>query len=173
MTDMLVITALKDFLEQNVSPEIFLKKPRESDINEFDWVNPSVYIAYLPPDHLLPQSMNNTVPCILVGMEKGEDAISGASISIKLIFTVFNPGNSTTEDPQSIFDGYIDLLNLMTLTKIKLLEKHCIGDIASINRPINWGIYGEPPYPHWYGFMTFSVLIASIEYNSDIESQYE
>ncbi len=173
LTDIVALESLKAFLEEHVAKEILLMPAQDNNVHNYALVHPTVHLGYVPPAKLLPQGTEHVIPCILVGMESGEDTGTDASLSIKLTFVIYNPGRYGENGLSPDFSGYVDLLNLMGLVRQKLLARMSINKTTIIQKPINWGLYDEPPYPYWYGYMTFSVSVTSIQYTADIEQIYE
>jgi hypothetical protein len=70
------------------------------------------------------------------------------------------------------FQGYKDLLNLMTLARQELSKVSVIEGITVMQKPFKWGMYQEQPYPYWYGWLTFPVSCAVMEHVESIKEQY-
>lgn len=171
MTDNMILEGLKKFLEQKVAIKIKLLAAKDN-ANEFKLINPAVFECYIPPNNFIPAEIESVVPCILVGMEEGNDDGSEASIRIRITFAVYNPGEYDA-DGKLIpnFQGYKDLLNLMTIAR-RELAKAAVIDVTSIKPPFKWGMYQEQPYPYWYGWLTFSAECAVMEYIPDVANNY-
>lgn len=171
MTDNMILEALKSFLEQKVASKFKLQASKE-DFNEYKLVNPAVFECFIPPNNFLPPELVSAVPCILVGMEEGRDDGTEASINIRITFAVYCPGGyDAVQKLTPNFQGYRDVLNLITKTKMEL-AKAAVIDKATIKQPFKWGMYQEQPYPYWYGWLTFSVDIAVMEYIPDAVKKY-
>lgn len=153
MTENKVLEALNQFIAGVTDGEM-LKSP---DKEEF--VHPIVVVGYLPPKNYLPEGYD--VPCIVVGMEEGQDDGDEASIHIRITFAIYDPGENNSQG-RLIPDmqGYIDLLHLMTKVRISLLASRVIGDTTIIDGPIKWKMYDEQPWPFFYGYMEFDARIA-------------
>lgn len=175
MTDNIILDALKKFLLENVSGKIKLQKPTEVS-GKYELVNPSVHIGWIPPK--LPENMNlqdqvQDIPCIVVGMDDGQDDGSDASLSIRLSFVTFSSGTIKDNKLHPNFDGYKDLVNLITLTRMQLAEATVIGGTTVLQHPLKWGMYQDQPYPYWHGWLTFPVSCAVMEYIPGITNQYK
>jgi hypothetical protein len=171
MTDNVILEGLKKFIEVNVAAKIKLLEYNKK-MAEYKLVIPAVFECYIPPNNYLPAGIDSPVPCIFIGLEDGSDDGTDATLNIRLTFVVYNPGEygeSGVVTPN--YQGYKDLLNLITLTKRELAQAVVIG-VTTIERPFTWGIYEEPPYPLWYGWLKFSVKCAPMEYIPSINEQY-
>ncbi|WP_035172457.1 hypothetical protein [Caldanaerobius polysaccharolyticus] len=170
MTDNIILEGLQKYLIDNVSSKIKLQKPNDN-IKDYELVHPAVFIGWLPPKNYLPPGMESEMPCIVVGLDEGTDDGQDASLNIRISFAVFSPGlYDSTGQYTPNFDGYKDLLNLITLTRIELSKSMSIGT-AIIEKPFKWGMYEEQPYPYWYGYLTFSISCATMDYVPTIEEQ--
>lgn len=149
---------VKTFLEEQVSPNIRLQKASDEDVLHYELVHPNVFIGWVPPQGYLPENLDSNIPCLVVGLDTGVDTHKESEFDIKISFAVYSPGEhkpDSTYTPN--FKGYIDLLNLMDLTKAKLSQQIILGNKLKISDEIKWGMYQDQPYPYWYGYMTFSL----------------
>lgn len=153
MTENRILEALKEFIKSITANE----KLKSPDKDEF--VPPIVVVGYLPPKNYLPEGYD--VPCIIVGMDEGEDDGEEAKINVRLSFATYDPGENNDQG-QLVPDmkGYIDLLHIMTKIRIALLQTRVINGTTVIETPIKWGMYQEQPWPQWYGWMTFDARCA-------------
>ena len=139
-----------------------LQKPSDNDIDNYELVNPAVHIGWIPPKGFLPPELETAIPCLVVGMDEGNDDGQEASLPIRISAAVYSPGLHTIQEGGSVecapdFQGYIDLLNLIDRTVAEIAKNQILNGV-SIEYPIRWGMYQEQqPYPYWYGWVAFSV----------------
>jgi hypothetical protein len=162
MTTAKVLDSLKEFIETNVSKKIKLQRAEDSNILNYELVHPNVFVGWIPPGGCLPQGTDHQMPCIIVGMDNGSDDDQKLSCDIRLSFAVFSPGEHIPDDAGEInyiqsYKGYMDLLNLMDLTKAELIKHTIINNTLKVEGKITWGMYDEQSYPYWYGHMRFAV----------------
>lgn len=174
MTDNIVLEGLQKFIKENVSPRIKLRSQDQTS-NETQFVHPEVYMGWLPgkfPENFKPLEQGASIPCMIVDMDRGIDG-DNTAINIRIIFAVYDPGNKD-ETGKLIppFEGYKDLLNLITLTREELGRAAVIEGVTTIQRPFRWGMYKEASYPYGYGWLTFPVSCAAINYIPDTAQQY-
>lgn len=176
MTNNIILEGLKKFLQNNVSNKIKLQKPNDKDITKHELVHPSVHIGWIPPklpEDMKPLEQLPDIPCIIVGMDDGDDDGQEAGLNIRLMYALYNPGKyDETGKYTPNFDGYQDLLNLIDLSKQELAKAAVIEEVTTIQQPFKWGMFQEQPYPYWYGWLTFSVSCAAMEFVPDIAQQY-
>lgn len=163
MTDNIILEAVQDFLQRNVSPKILLQKAKDNNIDQYELVHPSVFPGWIPPKGFLPIGNEAAVPCIVVSLDRGDDDGNEAGLDIRLTFAVFNPGTYSNGLTYS-YEGYKDLINLMFLTRRELSKATIINNITAIEKPFNWAIYQDQPYPYWYGWLTFRTTAAILPY---------
>lgn len=158
MTVVEALQALKKFIEQEVASKILLQK--ESDaMSEPEYVHPYVELITLPHKNFTP--VNFQVPYILIGLANGTDGAEEHPLNIQIQFATYG-GNIVFKETANIPDssGYINLLNLIELTKQKLVQEAVINECGVVNKPIMYGIYSEEiTYPYWYGYLTFDLQI--------------
>lgn len=167
MTDNRVLGAIKEFLQEKISPEFKLKKPSEDNIinDNYELVNPAVYIGWVPPKNYL-NEYGYDVPSLLVMEDGGEDSGQDADIDIRIGIATYDPGSSTIPD----FKGYKDLLNIIQRIRIEIVKSAVIAGITTVEKPIKWGMYEEQQYPYWHGWISFKVRTVPLNYeNSEIE----
>jgi hypothetical protein len=163
MSTVKVLNEIKDFLKRNVTPNIKLRLPNDKDSTEYTLVNPDVHVGWIPPKEYLPPGVDFSVPCIVVGFDDGEDDNINSDYKIRLTVVVysqlFSPHAFATNEQNhySNFDGYVELLNLIDITKANLRKHTIINNYIKIDSNIQWGMYQEQPLPYWYGYMTFTV----------------
>ena len=157
MNSVYVLNEIKSFLEENVSKQIKLQKASDNDIFAYELVSPSVFTGWLPPNGMLPDNIGD-VPCLIVGMDGGSDDGSINEFKIKISFAVYSPGEHKEQGEYTPnFNGYVDLLNLIDLTKSQLVKEKIINNTLCIGEEISWDMYQDQPYPYWYGYMTFGI----------------
>ena len=168
MIDNTILEALKEFIKEEIAYKILLHKAPDENV-EIEYVNPCVFIGYLPPKNFLPEGYD--IPCIIVGEENGEDDGNSANLNIKLSFVTYGAGDYDENDVlMPDMQGYKDLLNLITRTRTTLSSNPFIKSITVIEKPIKWGMYQEQPFPYWYGYMTFTV---NLPVNEMINTRHE
>ncbi|MCR4436163.1 MAG: hypothetical protein QHH06_10320 [Clostridiales bacterium] len=171
--DLDVIKALVEFIKVHVASEydsgagkIGLEKPRSDGKTEveFTLVKPAVYDGWIPPLNYLDE-YGYAIPGILVMSDGGRDRDGESVVQIRLAFATYDlgttilQGGKLTTKPDS--KGYYDLLNLITLTRMKLADYNLISGTLSTNNDFEWGMYEEQKSPYWHGWMTFSCPIVS------------
>jgi len=159
---------IQSFLKEKVCENFKLKKPNDKNVDEFELVNPNVFIMNFPPKKYLPVGMKSINPCIIVNFEDGTDDKETSEMNLRLIFIVYSPGfhDKNSEDiVEAIPDGKggIDLLNFMDKTKAEIIKNQILNGVK-IQYPIKWGIYQKEEQtpetdPYFYGWITFGVKI--------------
>lgn len=179
MNDVDVIRKIKAFLEENVACEFDpangrgLEKPREDNKADLEhtMVKPAVYEGWLPPSSYLEDSGIYLIPGIVVMSDGGSDQAGEAIAKIRLVIATYDMGMTTLQAGKLITKpdskGYYDLLNLLTLTRMKLAKSLAMGKI-SVNNDFDWSMYEEQKYPYWHGWMTFTCPIISAANNTDL-----
>lgn len=176
MTGNTILEALQKFLQENVSVKIKLQKPIKSDVTTYELINPSVHIGWIPPK--LPEGMNPEdevpdIPCIIVGMDDGNDDGQDAELNIRISFVAYHPGEYENSKFTPSFKGYQDIINLMELTREELAKSGVIEGVTTVQRPFKWGMYQDQPYPYWYGWLTFPVSCAVAQFIPDENEEYK
>lgn len=176
VTENIILETLQNFLQENVVSKIKLQRP--TDDKTYELVNPVVHVGWIPPklpENLMPEDMIKdipSIPCIVVGLDGGEDDGTDASMDIRLTFVTYNRGQIKNGKLLPDFDGYKDVINLRTLAREELAKAAVIGKKTTVQQPFAWGMYEEQPYPHWVGWMKFKVTCASMIYVPGILDQY-
>lgn len=157
-----VLDILKEYLDEKVASKIKLQKQSDNNIHHYELVHPSVFVGWIPPKGYFPDTIETNIPCIIVGLDNGEDASDSSDFNIRLSFAVFSPGEHIPNEQENViytpsFKGYRDLLNFIDLTKATLISDTLIKSKMKLQPGIRWGMYEDQPYPYWYGYMTFSV----------------
>ena len=177
MTENEVLNALVSFIK---SKTVDLKFVKGGDKHQVELVPPAVYEGWIPPKNYLTE-YGYDIPCVVVGMDEGEDDGQEAKLGIRLTFGVYSPGIMNA-DSQLVPDakGYIELLHLMTRVRLSLLNTIFIGCKCEVAKPIKWGLYNEQMWPYWHGWMMFDTPLAvqsmtkpEIESFLKIDSQIE
>lgn len=181
MTDNIILEGLQKFLQQNVAIKIKLQKPIQKLTEKYELVNPAVHIGWIPPK--LPENMTldetvpniqTMIPCLIVGMDDGDDDGQEAGLNIRITFVTYNPGITDDRQITPSFMGYQDLLNLITLAREELAKAAVIDGVTTVQKPFKWGMYQDigATYPYWYGWLTFPATCAAMEYVPDVVQQY-
>ncbi len=177
MTDNFILEGIQKFLQQKVCPKIELLKPNDKDIEEYRRVNPVVHIGWIPPklpEELMTREPIQDVPCIIVGIDEGEDDGQEAGLGIRISFVVYSPGQyNVFGELASSFDGYRDLINLIMLTRLEVSKAYMIEGITAMEKPYKWGMYQDQAYPYWQGWFTFKATCPVIDVIRSINEQYE
>lgn len=155
MTAVEALKALEEFIKEEVAANTLLQK--ESLTTEKpEYVHPLVALIALPHKNFTPTSFQ--VPHILIGFTNGKDDTEEHPLNIRIQFATF--GGNMSPDMANIPDssGYIDLLNLIELTKRKLIKAAIINGAGVVQKPISYGVYDEElTYPYWYGYLSFDL----------------
>ncbi|HYE80874.1 MAG TPA: hypothetical protein VEG39_01770 [Clostridia bacterium] len=153
MTENEVLNALVEYIK-SVTADLRFVKGGDKQVTEL--VPPAVYEGWVPPKNYLTE-YGYDVPCVVVGMDEGEDDGQSAKLGIRLTFGIYSPGAMNTEG-QIIPDakGYIELLHLMTRVRVSLLNQVFINGKCEIEKPVKWGMFDEQLWPYWHGWMTFN-----------------
>lgn len=168
MSDNKILEALKRFLENNVANKFKLEKPNDALDENYELVNPAVYIGWVPPKNYL-NEYGYDVPSLLIMEDSGEDTGNEASLDIRIGIATYDPGlttNSMTLKTEPNFKGYKDLLNVIQRIRIELSMVTIIGDMTTIIGPIRWGMYEEQQYPYWHGWVSFKVSTVPLGFNN-------
>lgn len=164
MTDISILESIQEFLQDNVASQVKFKKPNDKNVLDYQLVNPAVHVGYIPPNGMIPKEIQAAMPCIIVGHDDGEDDGVDSGLNIRLTFVVWNPGfldENGNLTPN--FEGYRDLLNFIDKAKHELRIKR-IFEKAAVDYPLKWGMYQDPPYPYWYGWITFKAKVRAENY---------
>lgn len=157
MSTVKVLSEIKKFIDKNVAPDIKLRLPNDKNTTEYSLTNPNTFIGWIPPKEYLPDNLKSSVPCIVVGLDDGEDNNIVSLYKIRLTVVVYSQLYSPSKNTYSNFDGYVELLNFIDLAKAKLRKNTIINKYVILDSEIKWGMYLEQPLPYWYGYIIFSV----------------
>jgi len=167
---------LKEFLESNVANTIKLQKPSDDNVELYELVNPSVHVGWIPPKGFLPEGMETSIPCLIVGLDDGDSDTNSSNMNIRVSAAIYSPGehvlNGDLVEFNPSFNGYRDLMNLVDRTVTELMKNPIIAQKISVSRSLKWGMYEENPYPYWYGWIRFSISTAPQSYVQSIAQQY-
>lgn len=146
-----------------------LKLDKAESLPGTDKVPPNVCTGYAPPRNT-DMSMYNGgyhAPCIVVGLGEngGNDDGKDATIPVMVTFGTYSPGQikdfgQDADDNRVQLDneGFIDLLNLIECARTTLLKKTVLKR-TTVERPVQWGMYPDQPYPYWYGWVSFDAKV--------------
>ena len=152
---------IKEFLEETVKPQIQLQKASDNNVNSYELMHPNVFVGWVPPKGFLPSGMLAAIPCLIVGMDDGEDDGESDELRIRVTAAVYSPGEHKPKSDgleyTPDFQGYKDLLNLLERTKAEFLKNSIIKNALKVHKPIKRGMYEELAYPYWYGWVTVTV----------------
>ena len=171
MTSIKAIHTVKDFLRENVCPNIKYLLPDKEDGREYieTYVNPQVFAFYEPSNERLPEGVEYTTPGIIVQLQQGEDHISAnqSNYRLELSFCTWRPGKYTQQnntelcdiaqketqisieysaDINRLFtrneDGWQDVYHFMEETKKAIISAGHIGDLKfKLDEPVKYGPY--------------------------------
>lgn len=153
------LKSLKAFLETEVIDKIQLQKENSEPA---EYVTPYVEICFLPHKNFSPYDFQ--VPLILISLDDGSDDANEHQLNVRLMLATYGGGYyPETKIPDA--KGYVDLINLIEVTRQALINRSIIGGAGTVERPVNYGMYDtELIYPYWYGYITFAVSIPATEY---------
>ncbi|GKS14786.1 hypothetical protein YDYSY3_57860 [Paenibacillus chitinolyticus] len=80
-------------------------------------------------------------PYIIIQALDGEDLDRNGTAQIKFLL-----GTKSKDD-----DGYLDVIHLIETIRLDLLRTGIIGGRFEIQRPLQWTLFEEQPYPEWIG----------------------
>lgn len=182
MIDNVILESIQSFCLEHVSPKIKLQVPCDDDISKYKLMHPNVFIGWLPPPNQLEDAqfevdgIKHAIPCMVIGMDEGEDDGNDAGINVRITFVVYNPGIYVPDEQDEVqfktnFQGYRDLLNLIFICRRELSQKYLInGGKTSAQKPFRWGMYAQQPIGYWAGWLTFRATAVTIPYQSDYTS---
>jgi len=88
-------------------------------------------------------------PYIAARIVNGKDTADESQVRIELSFGVYS--EATEVDGKEHPDGAYDLLNLMEFVRQALFIQRVIDNRFTIEKPYEWDIPEEQPYPLWVG----------------------
>lgn len=160
MTTVSILNEIKEFLQEKVATKIRLQKA-DNNINNYELINPNVFVGWIPPEGYLNDGMEAAIPCMIIGTDEGNDDNVESELKIRISFVVYSPGEHIINNGKNMytpsFKGYEDLLNLIDLSKAEIIKNTIINNTVTVNSECKWGMYQEQPYPYWYGWLSFSV----------------
>ena len=169
---------MRDWLEREICANLSFKSPPENeevDAEEYtcEFVHPGAYIMYPPPD--------KKIPSVTIQFSQGEEnkISESGEMEVKLLFGVWNPGLHYIDSVKiPMFevnhDGWRDVWNFIDYTLRKLMNSDYIGSSRIIHSSgIKYGPMTEQDtavnyYPHWCGWLTFSIQYGTVSTNTDI-----
>lgn len=182
MTIVRTIDQIVDWLNENVCPNVELKKPPKEGTPtnvkyDYELVHPYAFPLYIPPKDKLPPKVRTAFPSICVQLNYGSDTTDNREMNISLGFGAWNPGihpddwlipESTDIDFSEFLSdaasGWRDLYNFVDYTVANLEQTTYLGDDVEIvrNEPIEFGPYKEQEevvslYPYWFAYINFKV----------------
>lgn len=170
ITDIEVLDALVEFIKNNVSKNIKLKKPPSDNKvidSEYELVNPAVFKGWVPPKNYN-EEYGYDVPAIIAMLDEGTDDNEESDMSVRLKIVTYDPGKvkeDKTLSPNT--EGYIDLLNVIQKIRREISLNPIIENKFSVKLPIKRSMDEEQSYPYWSADMSFSVSIAPFEFNTE------
>lgn len=194
MTIVKVIDYITAWLNENVCPEVWLKKPPKdknadpsksatNDKYEYELIHPIAVPLYLTTQDKMPPGIP-VYPSICVQLDEGMDDTEHREMSVILSFGAWNPGNHKedwiggkgTESFTAAADGWRDLWNFIDLTATKLQSTTYLGENVEIKQHdgMKFGPYKQEDsipsyYPMWYGYLNFSIRTPLRRYNKELE----
>lgn len=165
MNELEVLEGVAKFLKEEVAPSLKLKKEQKKSNEEYELVNPAVYVSYVPPKGF-ENNYGYTIPCFLVMADSGKDDDEKASLMIRIKIVTYDPGK--VQDNGNLtpsIDGYKDLLNCIEKIRLKISENPIINEKVNNEKPIKWAIDEDIKYPVWSAEINFPVSIQNKKVN--------
>lgn len=172
MNDIKILKALSKFFTENIASEydpdldkVGLEKPRSDNKADtsFALVKPAVFEGWIPPMNYLDDFGGYAIPGILIMSDGGSDRDGEAFVRVRVVFSTYDLGMTRIQTEKFAtkpdMKGYYDLLNLITLTRMKLVDRALVADEFSANDDFEWGLYEEQKHPYWHAWITFSCPI--------------
>lgn len=193
ITDSLI--KISDWLNREVcSCFMFKNEPPQgqpiTDQYEYKEVNPQAFPFMVPARDKLPPNITVNMPSVCVQIVDGSDEVARGKrdININLGIATWNPGvhskdiyypkGTEPDEPEkyrSGYDGWMDTWNFIDATIRKLESITKIDNLyLAPDIPIRFGPYKEQDtipdfYPHWFGYIQFTVRSDFIRNNKEIE----
>lgn len=157
---------LKNWLETEICSQFKFKQANDENVDStynYNLVNPSVFILYVPPKEFIGDK--NRVPSICIQFEDGNENLKdeGGSLNVRLQFSTFNPGEHTEEGFTTHTEGWRDVWNLIDHTMRLIRDTETINGLRIIKENgIKYGPIsdaGQIPdfYPYYFAWLEFSV----------------
>lgn len=148
MTPIELLEGLQTFIEKATNDLLLPQKP----VTGKPQAGPApaaVFKMGIPAPEGNPENQTNRIPYILLQLFTGKDSQNSgedpeSECKIRIVFAVYGQDKST---------GMMDLLNLMTRTRISLIEAGVISDMFLLKKPLEWLIYLEQTSPYYLGEM--------------------
>lgn len=151
MTAFFLLKAICAFLEET------LKEYATAQNKLGEYVTPKVFEWYLPfvtagPDPKI------DFPYVAARIVKGQD-LEDSMVNVNLYFGVYCKGEEI--DGLTKPDGAYDLLNLMEHVRIALNRKGVLDNKFELQKPYEWELSDEQPYPLWVGWASTKWNVAA------------
>lgn len=196
MTIVGTIDNICEWLNQNVCPNVLLKKP-PADVKkptnekyEYELINPYAFPLYMPTKDKLPPGVQVSIPSIAVQLEYGTDSTDNREMNISLGFSAWNPGihpddwiipeGTDTDQKEALTneaEGWRDLYNFVDRTVTALEQTTYLGDNVEIvhSDGIEFGPYKEQDsipnyYPYWFAYVNFKVRSSLLRNNQNYQN---
>ena len=157
-----VLEGVRKFLEKEAAQKIKLPAPgKNGQEGGFNLVHPNVLTEWIDQvdgdKDKYPQLENkNKIPCLMACMDEANDG-NGLLINIRVAAICWNPGTFNEQHERAIDGvGYYDLINLLEVSKQAIISKRNFGK-SVLEGGVKLRVYGEQPYPYWYGWLSFQV----------------
>lgn len=164
-----IIDRIRDHLNEDIFPEIWLKQQQAKE-QDFALVNPKAYSFYLPAQIHTRKQERLKAPTAVIS-PNGDWSDDGQQLSgtVQISLCVYNPGDHQPIIPGEEQDltlgteGWRDLSNLIDQIKADLLSQRYVQGI-SVGMPWKEGyLYPTPDdpvhYPYHYGYLQFPVTV--------------
>ncbi|GAQ24221.1 hypothetical protein [Tepidanaerobacter syntrophicus] len=151
ITPVYLVEELKNLAEKVVK-NYFLETKKENFRKP-----PQVVTGYLPPKQ--PRYKGDSddeildFPFVIVRLVKGTDAQQSATAVVKFIIGTYS--EETTE-------GWKDVASIIERIRQELCKKYIIGKRYQLEKPIQWEMPEEQPFPQWIGIMTTTWVVAQV-----------
>ncbi|MGG4034208.1 hypothetical protein ABEV74_10995 [Paenibacillus cisolokensis] len=168
MTAFMLLQAIVKFLKGTVADYAAAQGDRGNlrTPKVFDW-----FLPFKNPSN--PDKID--FPYIVARIVEGNDPLMEpaapllSTVRVDLLFGVYN--ESKAADGFVHPDGAYDLLNLMEHVRIALFREAALENKFRIEKPYNWKIPEEQPYPLWVGQAQsiWTVQSATQQYNGRLD----
>lgn len=91
------IDAVRDWIEENICPQVSLKVPDNDVVDEgyeYRLTHPAAFSMYMPTEDKLPEGVTSTIPSITVRVMDGTDSLTDGTreMRVTLLFATWSPG---------------------------------------------------------------------------------
>lgn len=159
-----VLDGIAAWVHEEVSPKLaYMVPPADGAVNSevVEWANPSVFQMFVPSVERLEPGMVQ-VPNIAVQFLGGDDALGSLrTFDVRLVLTVWAPGNFDDGAFERNQDGWRDLMNGLGVIATAVREAETLSGCAvDMGTGIKYGLFdenGQIPdlYPFWMGKVDF------------------